>query len=247
MAKLGLQFDLNRSRSKVAPFNWQCPFCGHHSTLSDSNYTRNQHSFIDGNKYGRRAVVWLSITCPNPKCHEYTFQLWINAAKSKPNGDYDIGESQHQWQLIPAADMKIFPEYVPAPIVADYKEACLIAALSPKASATLSRRCLQGMIRDFWGISKSRLVDEIDAIKDKVDELAWDAIDSLRKMGNIGAHMEKDINVIVDVDPDEAKLLIGLIETLVDDWYVTRHQRKSRMEKLVDAVKSKFSKPEAAS
>jgi hypothetical protein len=49
--------------------------------------------------------------------------------------------------------------------------------------------------------------------------------------------------VIVDVDPDEAKLLIGLIETLVDDWYVTRHERKSRMEKLVDSVKSKFQKP----
>jgi Domain of unknown function (DUF4145) len=139
--------------------------------------------------------------------------------------------------------MKILPDYVPAPIVADYKEACLIADLSPKASATLSRRCLQGMIRDFWGISKARLVDEIDAIKDKVDDLAWNAIDGLRKMGNIGAHMEKDINVIVDVDPDEAKLLIGLIETLVDDWYVMRHERKSRMEKLVDAVKSKFQKP----
>ena len=65
-------------------------------------------------------------------------------------------------------------------------------------------------------------------------------------MGNIGAHMEKDINVIVDVDPNEAKLLIGLIETLVDDWYVTRHERKSRMEKLVDAVKGKFQKSEHA-
>ena len=140
--------------------------------------------------------------------------------------------------------MKILPDYVPAVIVADYKEACLIAELSPKASATLSRRCLQGMIRDFWSVSKGRLADEIDAIKDKIDELAWKAIDGLRKMGNIGAHMEKDINVIVDVDPNEAKLLIGLIETLVDDWYVTRHERQLRMEKLVDAVTDKFQKPE---
>ena len=100
------------------------------------------------------------------------------------------------------------------------------------------------MIRDFWSVSKGRLVDEIDAIKDKIDELAWKAIDGLRKIGNIGAHMEKDINVIVDVDPNEAKLLIGLIETLVDDWYVTRHERQLRMEKLVDAVTDKFQKPE---
>ncbi|MCB1884663.1 MAG: DUF4145 domain-containing protein [Geminicoccaceae bacterium] len=29
--------------------------------------------------------------------------------------------------------------------------------MSPKASATLSRRCLQSMIRDFWTISKDTL------------------------------------------------------------------------------------------
>jgi hypothetical protein len=44
--------------------------------------------------------------------------------------------------------------------------------------------------------------------------------------------MEKDINVIVDVDPDEAKLLIGLIETLIDEWYVARHDREQRLKKL---------------
>ena len=68
------------------------------------------------------------------------------------------------------------------------------------------------MIRDCWGVSKKRLFDEIEAIKDKLDDLAWNAIDGVRKIGNIGAHMEAEINVIVDVDPDEAKLLIGLIE-----------------------------------
>ena len=46
---------------------------------------------------------------------------------------------------------------------------------------------------------------EIDAIKDKVDPLTWKSIDATRKIGNIGAHMEKDINLIVDVDPKEAR------------------------------------------
>lgn len=58
--------------------------------------------------------------------------------------------------------------------------------------------------------------------------MTWDSIEAVRKIGNIGAHMEKDINVIVDVDPEEAGLLIGLIESLIDDWYVTRHQRAER-------------------
>ena len=221
---------------------WHCPFCNHHSTIKDENTTGNSHPFTDGNKDGTQWVHWEAISCPNPECREYTFAVHINDLVGEAGRRQQ--RRRHSWQLIPASQMKILPDYVPAAIVADYKEACLIAELSPKASATLSRRCLQGMIRDFWGVSKGRLVDEIDAIKDKIDELAWNAIDGLRKMGNIGAHMEKDINVIVDVDPNEAKLLIGLIETLVDDWYVTRHERKSRMEKLVAAVKGKVQKPE---
>jgi hypothetical protein len=88
------------------------------------------------------------------------------------------------------------------------------------------------MIRDFWGISKKRLKDEVDALESKVDPQTWDAIDSVRKIGNIGAHMEADINLIVDVDPDEADLLIGLIETLLADWYIARHNRQERMAKI---------------
>jgi hypothetical protein len=112
----------------------------------------------------------------------------------------------------------------------DYEEAAKILELSPKASATLSRRCLQGIIRDFWGVSKSRLIDEIAAIEDKVDPLTWKSIESVRKVGNIGAHMEKDINLIIDVEPKEAYLLMQLIELLFEEWYVHRHERELKLK-----------------
>lgn len=51
-------------------------------------------------------------------------------------------------------------------------------------------------------------------------------------MGNIGAHMEKDVNLIVDVDPDEAGLLIWLIETLFEEWYIAKHERETKMKAL---------------
>jgi hypothetical protein len=88
------------------------------------------------------------------------------------------------------------------------------------------------MIRDFWGISKRRLKDEIDALEDRVESNTWEAVDAVRSIGNIGAHMEADINLIVDVEPEEAALLIGLIETLLSDWYVARHDREERMAKI---------------
>ena len=59
-----------------------------------------------------------------------------------------------------------------------------------------------------------------------------EAIDSVREVGNIGAHMEKDIDVIVDVDPNEAQALIELIEMLIDEWYVAREVRNARLAKV---------------
>ena len=48
----------------------------------------------------------------------------------------------------------------------------------------------------------------------------------------IGARMESEGAEIQDADPGEAKLLIGLIETLIQDWYVARDERRKRLEKI---------------
>jgi hypothetical protein len=95
------------------------------------------------------------------------------------------------------------------------------------------------MIRDFWNITKPRLIDEILALEDKVDPQTWAAIDAVRSIGNIGAHMEKDINLIVDVDPDEAQFLIDLIETLMTEWYVHKHDRDQKMNAIAAMAAAK--------
>jgi hypothetical protein len=55
--------------------------------------------------------------------------------------------------------------------------------------------------------------------------------------------MEKDINLIVDVDPDEARLLIELTESLFEEWYVARHDREQRMQKIKAAADGKKAAP----
>lgn len=142
------------------------------------------------------------------------------------------GSPINSWSLRPQSFAKPLPDYIPIAIKEDYEEACLIQTLSPKASATLARRCLQGMIRDFWKIKPQNLAKEIESIKDKVEPDTWEAIDVVRKVGNIGAHMEKDINQIVEVDENEAGLLIGLIEMLIEEWYVSRYERPQRLENI---------------
>jgi len=200
------------------------------------------HSFDNNNKLGRLGIRTYVSVCPNSKCREFT--IWGGLYKVEySDGPKATGEPLITWNLKPQSSAKPFPSYVPAPILQDYNEACLIASLSPKASATLSRRCLQGIIRDFWGISKPRLIDEINALKGQIDATTWSAIDAVRSIGNIGAHMEKDINLIVDVEPEEADLLIRLIEVLLEEWYVRRHEREEHMQKVIAAAKAKSSKP----
>ena len=142
--------------------------------------------------------------------------------------------------MIPYSQAKVFPDYIPTQILDDYNEACLISDMSPKASATLARRCLQGILRDFWKVKPDTLFNEIEEIKHKTDPQTWDAIHSIRKIGNIGAHMEKDIDLIIDVDPDEALMLIKLIEILIKDWYILREERKKHLTDIKLIAEKKY-------
>ena len=45
----------------------------------------------------------------------------------------------------------------------------------------------------------------------------------------IGTRFESEGAEILETEPGEAKLLIGLIETLVQDWYVGREERRKRL------------------
>ncbi|HFF8547262.1 TPA: DUF4145 domain-containing protein [Kluyvera cryocrescens] len=212
--------------------SWTCPYCQHKAVVTRANSSSSASAFDDGSAYGPLIAKWASITCLNENCR----QINLSFSLIKNDGSGDV---LHKWELLPQGMVKPFPDYVPAPILEDYKEAVLIKNLSPKASATLSRRCLQGMIRNVWKVKPARLVDEIKAIEGQVEAGMWKAIDAIRDIGNIGAHMEKDINVIVDVDPDEAEMLIGLLELLIQEWYVERHEREIRVNAITGLAAEK--------
>jgi len=49
----------------------------------------------------------------------------------------------------------------------------------------------------------------------------------------LGDEVSTRINLIVEVEPKEAGLLIGLIERLFKEWYVAKHEREESMTALV--------------
>jgi hypothetical protein len=220
-------------------FNWVCPHCNRAQTVTENRYSSSTSTVgIQDVADGSLALNRQSIACANPECKKLTLTITIGIDAGGESWRVDPKRVIFRERLLPRGASKPQPAYIPSVIAEDYYEACLIRDLSAKASATLTRRCLQGMIRDFAKISKGRLIDEIDtlraAVKDgtadrSITQESIDAIDHVRGIGNIGAHMERDIDLIVPVDPGEAQALIELVEMLFDEWYGARARRVARL------------------
>lgn len=219
-----------------------CPYCSHYTPITSDTKDIDSSGLLKDNSNGPMSIVSIAYLCMNPECKKYSLRARLYRGFPR-----NPGELIHEWNLLPGSNMKVLPDYVPLAIRQDYEEASKIIDLSPKASATLARRALQGMIRDFWNVTdKKTLHQEIEAIKNRVDVDTWAAIDAVRRIGNIGAHMEKDVNLIIDVEPDEAALLLRLIEDLIDDWYVDKHDRQQRLEKIKQLAEGKKLERESA-
>lgn len=221
--------------------NWTCPFCKHPSTIGNDDVDIINSENYKGSADGYKSLRGRFVVCPNPDCKKLTLNLGLyKAVYNSYNHRVVTDKITHFWNLIPDSEAKVYSkDIVPSAIINDYEESCKIKNYSPKASATLSRRVLQGMIRDFWNVKKPQnfkgywtLKNEIEAIKDLVDPDVWAAIDAVRDVGNIGAHMELDVNIIIDVEPEEATKLIGLIELLIEEWYINRYERKQRLQQI---------------
>lgn len=214
-----------------------CPYCGTVYLLTDDLRDTCYGGFKKD--YNRHCA-----SVPSQSIASYVVSLYRCPVCEKVHMHFHgYGEdwgNNFSFSYPPAAAMHL-PDYIPQQIREDYLEAIQIADLSPKASATLARRCLQGMIHDFWGIKEKNLNAEITKLKENIPTKQWQAIDALRKIGNIGAHMEKDVELIVDVDPDEARKLLKVIELLFKNWYIADHEDNQ----LLDEVKAMSDEKEA--
>ncbi|HBI50592.1 MAG TPA: hypothetical protein DDY21_01950 [Candidatus Moranbacteria bacterium] len=132
------------------------------------------------------------------------------------------------------------PSEVIDPYAQNYKEACNVLADSCKASAALSRRCLQLILRDRAGVKKQDLSKEIQEVIDsgKLPTYLAEAIDAVRNIGNFAAHPLKSTNTgeIIDVESGEAEWLLDVLEQLFDFYFV----QPSILQKKKDALNEKL-------
>lgn len=137
------------------------------------------------------------------------------------------------------------PVQVPSEIAEDYNEACLVLQDSPKASAALSRRALQHLLRNAAGVKHGNLVNEIQEILDsgKLPTHIAESIDAVRNIGNFSAHPMKSQNtgVILPVEYEEAEWTLEVLAYLFDFYYVQpdiiKKKRDALNQKLAEAGK----------
>lgn len=135
---------------------------------------------------------------------------------------------------------------IPKDFADDYEEACLVISDSPKASAALSRRCLQALLRDQGFVAKSLAQEIQDAIdSNKLPSHISDSLDAIRNIGNFAAHPMKDTNSgeVVPVEPGEADWNLDVLESLFDFFYIQPAKMKARKDALNAKLKS-IGKPE---
>jgi len=216
-----MSIDVNKfiEQAEYIGVYWDCPYCKKGSKITNEDIAKA----IKLGEEGRKTSI-LTIICPNPECKKETVYLaFYTGAYGTPrfSNSYEMIQSE---MLYPHGIYNHYPDYVPEPIRKDYEEAASISQLSPKASAALIRRALQGMIKDKWPVLKDKYLNEqINSLDDKVPAHQKEALHGIRKIGNVGAHMN-DPGVIADQDSpitvDDADNLIKLLEYLIKTWYV---------------------------
>ena len=183
-----------------------------------------------------------------PTCRRFIFAL-ENGAGAQPPSEGSRGQLNpvsRAFQVWPKGVSRApVPTEVPPGIAEDYKEACLVLSDSPKASAALSRRCLQAILRDMGGAKKKDLNGQIEEVIKgaQVPTHIADGLHAVRTIGNFAAHPTKSTTTgaIIDVEIGEAEWNLDVLELLFDFYFVqpaVAAKRKAELnKKLKDAGK----------
>jgi hypothetical protein len=164
---------------------------------------------------------WHYRTAVCSKCKEGIIEI-------APRTDDGTREIQ-DWRLVYpiGASRGPVPPEVPEEIAEDYVEACNVLPISPKASAALSRRCLQNILHKE-GYKGRDLAVEIDLLLNEADptkaipQRLRTTIDLIRNFGNFSAHPINDKTAlqIIEVEPHEAGWCLEVLEECFQHFYV---------------------------
>ena len=217
----------------------KCPHC-----LVEVNPSF-QEIFLNTDSEGAWSVFFMQ--CPNSICMKYIVDLAKGVVAMNQGFPMNkLGKITNRFTVRPFSSSRPpVPTEVGPQFADDYKEACLIFTFSPKASAALSRRCLQNILREKANIKKGDLSNEIQEVIDsgRLPSHLSESIDAVRNIGNFAAHpiKSKSSGEIVEVESGEAEWLLDVLEALFDFYFVQpaiiKAKRDALNQKLSDSGK----------
>jgi hypothetical protein len=199
----------------------KCPHCG---VGIAENFTRGANVQHQNARYKGRnfpALLWVLLGQQCPECRESIIFL-EPATLLQPN---QPAQADARLLVYPQnKSMRQVPAEVTDPYKQDFIEACNVLPISPKASAALSRRTLQAILRDKADTKNKDLFDQIDEVVNsgKLPSHIQEGLHAVRDIGNFGAHeiKSKVTGAIVDVETGEAEWNLDVLESLFDFYFV---------------------------
>lgn len=213
----------------------RCPYC----TLGIRMDSENDDVFFHESEHGDGAAV-LRGTCP--ECGKLL--VLIQFGKYAGVGASAVLLKEHEQVIYPPSSNQTrpMPPELPEKIRKDFAEAERVLSISPNASAALSRRLLQHVLRERYKIKKGTLLEEIQEFLASASPPSHvaEALDGVRNVGNYAAHpmVDKITGLIVDAEDGEAEWLLDTLELLFDFAYV----QPARLQAKKDAVNAKLRK-----
>jgi uncharacterized protein DUF4145 len=208
----------------------KCPHC---AVTIHGQWYKTSINFGPGSNTG-----WLVQIAQCPACNRMILQA------QEPE------ETKKWFQFFPKGSNRgPVPNDVPNDIAEDYNQAALVLSDSPKASAALSRRCLQAILREA-GYKHKDLAQQIAAVLSETDARkalptgVHSTLDAIRNFGNFSAHPITDQTTlqIIDVEPHEAESCLDILDALFDHYY-TRPAVAKTQRQLLDAKLAAAKKP----
>ncbi len=137
-----------------------CTYC---NTGVKMDWCNTFHYIIDDKARPKIGQEIIHGTCP--ECDEIIIKLIEGPVMGSSEFEHVRTDATKKEQtLYPISANRPIPKEVNDPYKADYQEASSILNLSPKASAAISRRILQSILRDKYRIKKKNLYKEIECI-----------------------------------------------------------------------------------
>jgi phage FluMu protein Com len=178
-----------------------------------------------------------------PQCNHVI--ITVEFGKFVPKDDGKAFVAENEFVVWPRQTTRPVPPEVPSHIASDYTEAVEVLNISPKASAALSRRCLQAVLREAGNANQHNLVDQIKAVTPTLPSYIAENVDAIRNIGNFAAHPGKDkaSGEIIDVEPGEAEWNLDVLDMLFDFYYVQPTLAKKKRDALNAKLKAAGKRP----